>query len=306
VESRDHNFSYAACLSASEGDRWRVEDVMGADRRLDFTRPFLPEALARVESLTVLTPLEKLALNQIRGHAYLHAFGLVGEVILPFVLDHARPRLPADLHRVRALLAFACEQAKHMHLFERFHSEFEHGFGSPCGVIGPPDAVAKEIHSHDPLAVALFVLHFEWSTHEHYLESVKDDNGLDPQFKNLLRHRWVEGAQHARINTLVVEGLAESRDEAGIRSAVDGYFAIGAFLDKRLEEQVQLDLSSFELATGRRLDAAQRAVFVRVQHHASRWTFLGSGMTHHNVVAAFDRLSGAARERLQDAALDFI
>jgi hypothetical protein len=305
LETSYHNFSYATCLAASERNRWRVEDVIGGDRRLDFTRPFLPESLAGVEPLAFLTPLERLALNQIRGHAYLRVFELVGEFTLPFVLDHARTRLSEDHHRVRALLAFACEQAKHIHLFRRFGGDFEHGFGSPCAVIGPPQAMAKQVLSHDPLAVALFILHFEWFTQAHYLESVKDDGHLDPQFKSLLRHHWIEGAQHARIDTLVVEALAERRGQAAIQSAVDEYFAIGTFLDKGLEQQVQLDLSSFELATGRRLDAAQRAEFAHVQHQANRWTFLGSGMTHPNVMATFDRLSGAARERLQEVALTF-
>lgn len=303
METADRNFSYATCLAASERARWRVEDVVGADRRLDFTRPFLPESLARVEPLAFLTPVEQLALNQIRGHAYLQAFGLVGAFTLPFVLDHARPRLSADHHRVRALLAFAAEQAKHIHLFARFHGEFEHGFGSPCAVIGPPEAVAREVLAHDPLAVALFILHFEWLTQAHYLESVKDDGRLDPQFKSLLRHHWMEGAQHARIVTLVVETLADHRHDAGMRAAVDAYLAIAASFDAGLAQQVQLDLSSLELATRRRLDAAERAAFVRVQHQANRWTFLGSGMTHANVAAAFERLGGGARERLESAAL---
>ncbi|HET8644194.1 MAG TPA: hypothetical protein VFO85_01820, partial [Vicinamibacteria bacterium] len=134
MEPSYHNFSYATCLAASERVRWRVEDVIGGERRLDFTRPFLPESLARVEPLGFLTPVEKLALNQIRGHAYLQTFGLAGAFILPFVLDQVRPRPWADEQRVRALLAFACEQAKHIHLFKRFHAEFEHGFGSPCAV----------------------------------------------------------------------------------------------------------------------------------------------------------------------------
>ena len=301
----DHNLSYAACLAASERIRWRVEDVIGGDRRLDFTRPFLPESLARVEPLALLTPMEKLALNQIRGHAYLQVCGLAGAFILPFVLDQVRPRLSADPLRTRALLAFACEQAKHIQLFSRIHTEFEHGFGSPCAVIGPSETVAEKVLSHDVLAVALLILHFEWFTQAHYVESVKDNGHLDAQFKSLLRHHWMEGAQHARMATLVVEALAEGRGEAGIQSAVDGYLAIGTFLDERLERQVQLDLSSFERATGRRLDAAERAEFVHVQQQANRWTFLGSGMTHPDVVATFDRLSGAARERLQEAALAF-
>ena len=49
-------------------------------------------------------------------------FGIVEEFILPFLLDHARPHLLGDDWRVRAILNFASEEAKHIHLFKRFHA----------------------------------------------------------------------------------------------------------------------------------------------------------------------------------------
>ena len=135
---KNHNFNYRDALAASEKIGWRVEDIIGGDKRLDFTKPFMPESLARVEDLPFLTPDERRALNQIRGNAYLCMFGVIEEFILPFVLDHARPQLRGDDYRVRAYLQFASEEAKHMHLFRRFREEFARGFGSDCAVIGPP------------------------------------------------------------------------------------------------------------------------------------------------------------------------
>src|SRR5262249_28790535 len=160
-----------------------------------FSKPFLPESLARVEPLTFLSRGERLALNQIRGLGYLYTFGLVEEFILPFVLDHARPQLHGDAYAVRALLGFASEEAKHIHLFRCFRDEFEQGFGSRCEEIGPPDAVAKAVLGHQPLAVALTTLQIEWMTQKHWIEAVRDDQHLDPQFKNLLKHHWMEEAQ---------------------------------------------------------------------------------------------------------------
>src|ERR1041385_8124983 len=113
----NHGYTYQSALAASEGICWRVEDIIGGDKRLDFTKPFMPEALARVDELSFLTADEKRILNQIRGNTYLCIFGLVEEFILPFVLDHARPQLQGDDYRVRALLKFACEEAKHIQLF---------------------------------------------------------------------------------------------------------------------------------------------------------------------------------------------
>jgi hypothetical protein len=89
-------YTYQNVLEVSQRINWRVEDLIGGDHRLDFTRPFMPEPLARVESLNFLTPREQVVLNQIRGHGYLSLFGLVEEFILPFVLDHARPQLNSD------------------------------------------------------------------------------------------------------------------------------------------------------------------------------------------------------------------
>ena len=300
-----HPYSYRDTLAASERINWRVEDIIGGEKRLDFDKPFMPESLARVEPLTFLSPAEQRTLNQIRGHGYLYTFGLVEEFILPFVLDHARPRLQDDDYRARAFLQFASEEAKHIQLFKRFCEDFVDGFGSPCQVIGPPDEIAKAVLAHHPVAVALVTLHIEWMTQRHYIESVKDHSGLDTQFKSLLKHHWMEEAQHAKLDTLMVETLTETMSPAEIADAIDEYFKIGMLLDGGLMQQVQFDLASFENATGRTLTDEQRTTFVAVQQQGIRWTFLGSGMTHPNFLATVDRLQPGARATFEQAAQAF-
>ena len=132
-----HNFSYEAALADSLKVSWRVEDLIGGDKRLDFTKPFLPESLAGSGRLSFLNDHEKLIHNQIRGFTYLYLFGFVEEFILPFVLDQARAAAHGDMTEVRALATFAEEEAKHMQLFQRFVQEFRANFATPCGVIGP-------------------------------------------------------------------------------------------------------------------------------------------------------------------------
>ena len=298
-------YSYQAALAASEAIRWRVEDIIGGERGLDFTKPFLPEALARTAPLAFLTPDERRTLNQIRGHAYLCIFGLVEEFILPFVLDHARPALDADDYRTRALLQFAGEEAKHIQLFKRFREEFARGFGAECAVIGPPREIARAVLAHDPLSVALAILHIEWMTQRHYTESVKEDGDLDPQFKSLLRHHWMEEAQHAKLDTLMVEALAAGRGPGALTAAVEGYLEIGGFIDGGLAQQVEFDLAALTRATGRVLDEAEQAEFRRVQRQANRWTYLGSGMSHEQVLATLARLSPGARARVEAVAPAF-
>jgi hypothetical protein len=295
-------YSYQATLATAQKVNWRIEDIIGGDKRLDFSKPFMPESLARVEPLDFLRADEKRTLNQIRGAAYLAIFGLVEEFILPFVLDHARPQLQGDDYRVRALLQFAGEEAKHIHLFKLFSEEFKRGFGHDCAVIGPPEAIAQAVLAHDPLAVALTILHIEWMTQRHYMDSVKDDQSLDPQFKSLLKHHWMEEAQHAKLDTLMVEALAEGRSQEEIEKSVGEYIEIGGFIDGGLRQQMEFDLDAFERATGRILSGNEREKFAEVQTQANRWTYLGSGMTHPNFLATLGDLTPGAKKRVEQIA----
>lgn len=294
------DFNYEAVLTSSQRAAWQLDDVLGPFDQLDFGRNFMPEALARTAAAPGLDAVQRRTLNQIAGHTYLSLFGVIEEFILPFVLDHARPLLNGDDFRVRALLNFAGEEAKHIQLFRRFHAQFVDGFGTPCQVIGPAEAIAAEVLRHDPLAVAMAILHIEWMTQAHYLGSVRDDGDLDPLFKRLLRYHWMEEAQHAKLDTMMVLALAEGRSEAALLAAVEEYLEIGAFLDGGLARQVALDVDALEAATGR--PVADRAALVAAQHQAARWTYLGSGMAHAEFTGTLARLSPAAHARVAEVA----
>ena len=294
--------TFEHALQSSQRVNWKLDEVFPEGSRLDFSRRFLPESLARVDATALLSVDERLLLNQIRGHTYLRIFGLVEEFILPFVLDHARPSLDSDDWRTRALLQFAGEEAKHIQLFKRYDAAFEANFGHACTTIGPPQAIAAKVLSHDPLGIALVILHIEWMTQRHFLDAVTDDESLDPLFKSLLRHHWREEAQHAQLDTHMVEALAEGRDEAGIAAGVDAYLSIGGFLDGGLAQQVEFDLDALERASGRKFDGAERAELVKSQHQANRWTYLGSGMSHPQFLETVGRISPVQRTRLEGIA----
>jgi hypothetical protein len=294
-----HDFRYPAILAASTRAAWQIDDVIGPNAAFDFARPFMPENLARTAVLGTLSEDQRLTLNHIRAHEYLSLFGVVEEFILPFVLDHVRSDLPdANDVRVRAMLNFASEEAKHIQLFKRFHQVFASGFGTPCEVIGPPDAVARQVLGHEPLSVALFILMIEWMTQSHYVDSVRGETQLEPLFANLLRCHWIEEAQHAKLDTLMVEALAEGKDEAQIRAAVDGMLEIVSFFDMGCKQQVAFNLDALERATGAKLSFARRAELIEQQHQALRWTYLGSGMRHQNFRATLGALSPAELKRV--------
>ena len=301
----DQGYSYQSTLTSSEAIHWRIEDIIGGDKRLDFSKPFMPETFARVEPLTFLNDDEKLILNQIRGNAYLCIFGLVEEFILPFVIDQARSQLQGDDYRARALLQFAGEEAKHIQLFKRFRRDFEDGFGTECPVIGPPEAIARAILAHDALGVALTTLHIEWMVQRHYVDSIKDDQELDPQFKSLLKHHWMEEVQHAKLDTLMVESLAAGRSEEQKMRGVEEYLEIGGLIDGGLVQQVEFDLDSFQRATGRWLIESEAEEFRKVQLRANRWTYLGTGMTHPKVLETLAGLTPKARQRIESVSSAF-
>jgi hypothetical protein len=300
-----HNYSYQSALAASERIGWKVDDIIGGDKQLDFTKPFLPESLAQVKQLSFLAPEEQRTLNQIRGHEYLAMFGLVEEFILPYVVDHTRPQLSGDDYRVRALLQFAGEEAKHIHLFKRFRQEFENGFGSKCDFIGPAEDVSRFVLSHSPLGVAIAILHIEWMTLRHYIEGVRDNQNLDPQFKSLLKHHWLEESQHTKLDTMIVESIVKDATPNEIDQAFNEYGEIGAFLDQGIRQQTEFDVESFVQATGRKLSKSEREEMTDAVLKGMRWTYLGTGMTHPNFLATVEEIKPEARKQIEEMAPAF-
>jgi hypothetical protein len=265
----------------------------------------MPESLAQVRKLSFLSPEEQRTLNQIRGHEYLAMFGLVEEFILPYVVDHARPQLSGDDYRVRALLQFAGEEAKHIHLFKSFRREFEAGFGSKCEFIGPAEDVRKFVLSHGPLGVGIAILHIEWMTLRHYIEAVKDNQELDPQFKSMLKHHWLEESQHTKLDTLVVEELAANASESEIELAFKEYGEIGAFLDQGIQRQTEFDVESFMQASGKKLSRSEREQMSQAVLKGMRWTYLGTGMTHPNFLDTVQSIKPEARAQIEQMAPAF-
>jgi hypothetical protein len=281
---------YRNVLETSLRIAWRVEDVLPNAARLDPTRSFLPDSLAQVERIEFLDADARRTLNQIRGHSYLCLFGLVEEFILPFVVDHARTRFGEDDSEVRALLQFASEEAKHIELFKRFAARFAADLGG-CPVIGPASEIGKAVLAHHPLGVGLITLHIEWMTQRHYVEAVRDAQALDPLVRSLLRHHWLEEAQHARLDTLIVEQLAERSTRAEVKRGLSDYQRVVQLLDDGLCAQVELDIGALETRRGEGFRPAERTQLRELQRRAYRDTFIASGARHPRFLETFRALA---------------
>jgi len=297
--------SYQSLLDTSRRVNWRIEDIIGGDKRLDFSKPFLPETFVRSAPLGFLSPRERLLLNHIRAHGYLSMFGLVEEFILPFI--QVRARSPSELQPFRspALEQFAAEEAKHIELFRRFCAEFRSGFATPCAFIGPASDIRDAILGYSPIGVAICILGIEWMSQRHYVESIHENAELDPQFRSLLRNHWIEEAQHAKLDGLVLEEMIADAAPHEVAKGFDDYLAIGGFFDEGLKQQAAFDLETLEAASGRKLNAAEREQFLAVQHQALRWTFLGSAMTTPGFLDMIGRSNAQGRAQIESVALAF-
>lgn len=69
------NFNFRDVLASSAKAAWQVEDVLPHDARLDFGRPFLPEALARTDCIAFLSRDERRLLTRLNIDAFERAAG---------------------------------------------------------------------------------------------------------------------------------------------------------------------------------------------------------------------------------------
>ncbi len=301
----DHNYSYESALSGSVQVAWKIEDLIGGKKQLDFDRPFLPEILVRTDIVSCLNDQEKRWLNQIRGYAYVSYFAMVEEFILPFILDHARSRLTGDDNRTRAILAFANNEAKHIQLFNTFQAVIEKAFPVSFSLAVSAEELRLLVLTHHPLAVCLTILHIEWLSQTHYTESVRDENQMDPVFKEMLKAHWLEEAQHAKLDTLIIETLAKHCTKSEITHAIDEYLGLIRHFDAVLVRQVELDIQTLENISRRQLPNHERKELMAVQTQASRWAFLGAGMTHENFLATVAMLDPKGIEKIEEVSIDF-
>jgi hypothetical protein len=300
----DLEYDYATCVRNSEKVSWKLDDVMPAGTRLDFSRPFLPSALAGRGELPFLSPDERRTLNQIMGNAYLNLFAFVEEYIIAVAVQHAEAEMFGDHDAIRALVRFADEEVKHQALFRRYRSAFLHDFGHPCEVLGSAAEVAGVILSKSPIAVMLVTLHLEIMTQAHYVECVKDDTAVDPFFARLLRFHWMEESQHARIDALELDKLLTAANADTIAKAFDDYLGLIDAIDGLLKSQAEMDARAIAKALGRGFDDEQTTRIVAAQHRGYRHTFLVYGMTNATFLENLAKISTDAAHRVSHKAAE--
>jgi hypothetical protein len=276
-----HNYSYANVLENSLKVPWTERQILeGKD--FDYSKRFLPNRLTGVDDIQCLNDEERLKLNQIMGNAYCHIFAYVEEFIIPQTLEAAQSDIYGDETRLRALLRFAEEESKHQELFRRSMALFEKGFGMKCGVIPGREDVAKVVLSKSRLCSLLLTSMIEWFTQLHYIEHIRDRGELDGLFLDLLKYHWIDEAQHAKIDSLLINEMIKEISEEDREKAIDELLELGGAVDGLLSQQADLDIESLQTATGRTFTDEDKAEIKKNTQRAYRWTFLVSGLEHPN------------------------
>jgi len=296
-----HTYSYQDCLDNSKKVAWKEDEVF-AGKHFDFSKRFLPNTLSGVNEITCLNNDEKRQLNQIMGNAYCHLFAFVEEFIIPMVTEAVLKDVHGDEVRLRALLRFAEEELKHQELFRRSMALFDQGFGTVCGLIPNREEVAKVVLSKSRLAGLYLTTVIEWFTQVHYIEHVRDDSGLDALFRDLLRVHWLEEAQHAKLDTLLIDELAETATLEEREAAIDELLELGGAVDGLLSQQIELNIETLERATDRRFTAAEKEEITTKTQRAWRWTFLVSGLEHPNFIKLVNELTTEGPGKIRRAA----
>lgn len=304
TRSVTHNFSYKDVLANSKRVAWTEEQVL-TGRSFDLTKRFLPNSLSGVDGITSLSDDEKLKLNQIMGNAYLHIFAFVEEFIVPTVTEAWTHDPYGDEVRLRSLVRFSEEELKHQELFRRSIDMFNEQFGVTPQLIPGREAVAAVVRSKSKLAVLILVDIIEWFVQVHYTEHVLDKTELDGLFRDLLKYHWLDEAQHAKIDTMLVAEQVEDISIADRERAIDEVLELGGAIDGLLQQQIAMNIDTLARVTGRTFSQAERDEITAETLKAWRYTFLVSGLEHPNVVKLIDEITveGPAKVRAVATAL---
>jgi hypothetical protein len=296
-----HSYSYEDILQNSLKVAWTERQVLEG-RDFDYSKRFLPNRLSGVDDIRCLNDRAKLELNQIMGNAYCHLFAYIEEYIIPQALEAAQKGIYGDETRLRTLLRFAEEESKHQELFRRAIALFEKGFGVRCGLIPGREEVAKVVLSKSRLCSYLLTSMIEWMTQLHYVEHVHGRAELDGLFGDLLKHHWMDEAQHAKIDSLLLDELIREIGAEDREKAIDELLELGGAVDGLLSQQAALNLASLEQRTGQILSDRDREEIQKHTLRAYRWTFLVSGLEHPNFVRIVGELTTRGQAKLQAAA----
>jgi hypothetical protein len=296
-----HSYSYKDVLENSKKVAWKEDDVL-TGRSFDLSKHFLPNSLSGVDEIACLNVDEKRTLNQIMGNAYCHLFAFVEEFIVPTVMEEALDNPYGDEVRQRSLVRFTEDELKHQELFRRSIQLFNDQFGITPQLIPGREEVAAVVRSKSKLAVMTLIDIIEWFVQVHYTEHVLDKTELDGLFRDLLKYHWMDEAQHAKLDTMLIAEMVEDMSMVEREAAIDEVLELGGAIDGLLQQQIGLNIDALQAATGRVFTEAEREEIAAKTLRAWRWTFLVSGLEHPKVVKLVEEITDQGPAKIRSVA----
>ena len=268
---------YAKTIEASKRVRWEIDRDVIRGRTFDFSKKFLPDALARIEGFAFATPNEKRFISQIQGRTYAAMFAMVERSIGAKLLEVTRPHALGDQVVFESLVRFTDEELKHQELFRRLEVLMAAGMPAGYHFVPSPNEVAAVVLSKATWAVLGLICNIELFTLDHYRQSIDKDADASELWKDVFLFHMKEESQHA-----ILDELEWQRENARLNSAqrdtgVDDFIALVGAVDGILQVQSAADAEYFLKNNGRTLTAAEEQQLRQGLLRAYRWQYIASG-----------------------------
>lgn len=267
--------------------------VHGAGSALDFSRSFLPEALAGLSAVRALDEDDRRRMNQIRAASYLHVFDVLETAIGEAARAHASRDVDA---RDTLVPLLRLDSFDHNELFRGFERAFEESFPVAPRLVPRPRDLDEIFTDAVPLSLLVVALHLKLVTQQHYLACVRGDESLEPSFVRVLKEHWtVEcGRTRGESSALAIQHALGAALPGRVPAALRDYRRIVFTIDDVLRRQASLDVETLEAAREGALSSADRDAVVEAQFSAFRKTFLTFGIVNAAFVYAMRSLGPSA------------
>ena len=276
---------YAKAIEASKRVRWDIDRDVIRGRTFDFSRKFLPDALARIQNFAFATPNEKRFISQIQGRTYANMFGLVERYIGAKLLDVTRQHALGDQVVFESLVRFTDEELKHQELFRRLEKLMAAGMPAGYDFVPAPNEVASVVLSKSTWAVLGLTCNIELFTLDHYRQSIDKDPEASELWKDVFLFHMKEESQHAILDELEWQ-RENSQLNAGERdAAVNDLIALVAAVDGILQAQSAADAEYFVRNCGRRLETSELHALRAGLLRAYRWQYIASGVKNERFMS---------------------
>ncbi len=298
----DDNRRYTDCLEKSRRVCWDIDRDVLRGREFDMDHKFLPDALSKVDELTMLSDGQQRLLSQIQGRTYANMFGLVERFINSKILEVGGAP-GRDAAACAALARFSEEELKHQELFRRIERMIASRMPDGYRFLPQPDEVAALVLGKSTWAVLALTCMIELFTLAHYRQSIAPDDRLSGLYRDVFLYHWKEESQHVILDELEWTREDAKRNASERDQAVDELIELVDAIDRLLQLQAGADADYFlQLREHQFTDIVAshvRDCLVR----AYRWQYIASGIEQPRFQAILCNLINREQSRRLGSAL---